>query len=75
MEHNEVPAKLKVAIIGKYLDALTKQVNKGVTIYQNPSLVINSKSDFNHTPDKRLELKNCAEINENKPFNQGPLKA
>ena len=33
------------------------------------SKLINSKSDFNHTPDKRLELKNCAEINENKPFN------
>ena len=69
MEHNGAPTKFKVNIVGKYFDALTRQANEGVRIYKNPSLVINSKSEFNHPPVKRLELKNRAEINENKPFN------
>ena len=68
MEHNGAPTKFKVNIVGKYFDALTRQANEGVRIYKNPSLVINSKSEFNHPPVKILELKNCAEINENKPF-------
>ena len=57
MEHNGAPTKFKVNIVGKYFDALTRQANEGVRIYKNPSLVINSKSEFNHPPVKRLELK------------------
>ena len=69
IEHDGTPTKFQVNIVGRYFDALTRQANEGVRIFENPSLVINNKSEFNHPPVKRLELKNRAKINEKQPSN------
>ena len=58
IDHDGSPTKFQVNIVGKHFDALTRQANEGVRISENPSLVMNSKSEFNHPPVKRLELKN-----------------
>ena len=63
MDHDGSPTKFQVNIVGKHFDALIRQANEGVRIFENPSLVMNSKSEFNHPPVKRLELKNRAANN------------
>ena len=56
-EHGEEEMKVKMKIIKKFRDPLTRQANEAVRIAQrskNQGELLNSKSEFNHPPVNRI---------------------
>ena len=50
-DHPHESVKFKMEITGKFTDALTRQANEAVKIFNRPSHeTLNSKSEFNHPP-------------------------
>ena len=55
--HPHENVKFRMEITGQFRDALTRQANKAVRIYQRPATeLLNSKSEFNHPPTARVKV-------------------
>ena len=54
-EHRNEGVKFKMEITGKFKDALSRQANEAVRIYNRSSAqLLNSKAEFNHPPLARV---------------------
>ena len=57
LKHPSQNAKFRVEILKKFMDPLSRQVDEGIRIVKvNPSLILNSKSEFNHPPITRIKI-------------------
>ena len=57
LEHINEDVEYGLEITGMYRDALTRQANESVRIYnRNESEILNSKSEFNHPPTARVMI-------------------
>lgn len=57
LKHPGQNAKFRVEILKKFMDPLSRQVDEGIRIVKvNPSLILNSKSEFNHPPITRIRI-------------------
>ena len=57
LKHPGQNAKFRVEILKKFMDPLSRQVDEGIRIVKvNPSLILNSKSEFNHPPITRIKI-------------------
>ena len=55
LEHINEDVEFNLEITGKFRDALTRQANESVRIYNRKGTeILNSKSEFNHPPTARV---------------------
>ena len=55
LEHINEDVEFGLEITGKFRDALTRQANESVRIYNRKGTeILNSKSEFNHPPTARV---------------------
>ena len=55
LEHIDEEVEYGLEVTGLYKDALTRQANKSVRIYnRRGTAILNSKSEFNHPPTARV---------------------
>ena len=55
LEHINEDVEFGLEITGKFQDALTRQANESVRIYNRKGTeILNSKSEFNHPPTARV---------------------
>ena len=67
--HNDENVKFKFEITKKFTDALSRQANEAVRIFQRPDKeLLNSKAEFNHPPLARVgvEKKNNLRVGKNR---------
>ena len=63
-DHPHEDVKFKMEITKKFKDALTRQANEAVRIFNRPSHeTLNSKSEFNHPPLNRVVVEKKKKFN------------